>query len=329
MGSPQAQASALNLQDRDLSLLRGLFESRIMTAGHIATLYFDGRPEATKKRLQKLKGAGFIGERKRRVNEASVLFLTRKAFKVLHDHGSLSEYPSLSATSLERRAQVSELTLHHELEIMDVKAAFHSALAETAQFMLLKFCTWPLLYQFEAFRDRHGAAEVLVKPDGFILIHERERDGGLSEHTFFLELDRSTETQETLVTRAGCYVDYYKSGGFAQRNGADRSAYKEYPFRVLMVLKTAERRNNTAERLLQSNPPIFTQVYLSTLAEVTARPLGPVWIRPLDYRDATKGTPFVPGPQPPPGGYRRQTARELFLEENLKKHRLLTDDAAV
>ncbi|MGO8677894.1 MAG: replication-relaxation family protein [Limisphaerales bacterium] len=318
--------NSILFQDRDLALLRGLFESRIMTPGHICSLYFSSKPEATKKRLQKLKAAGLIGERKRRLNEASVLFLTRKAFKVLHDHGLLSEYPPLGATSLERRAQVSELTLRHELEVMDVKAAFHSALAQTAQFMLFKFSTWPLLYQFEAFRDRQGAAEVLVKPDGFIRIHERERDGGLSEHTFFLELDRSTETQEILVARAGCYVDYYKSGGFALRNGADRSAYKEYPFRVLMVLKTAERRNNTAERLLQSNPPIFTQVYLSTLAEVTARPLGPVWIRPLDYREATKGTAFVPGTRPPPGGYRRQSARELFVEDKLTKHRLLMDD---
>jgi hypothetical protein len=46
-----------HLQDRDFALLRGLFESRVMTAGHIATLYFDGSREAAKKRLQKIKAA--------------------------------------------------------------------------------------------------------------------------------------------------------------------------------------------------------------------------------------------------------------------------------
>jgi hypothetical protein len=321
--------NALQLQDRDFALLRGLFESRIMTAEHIAAIHFDGKPEATKKRLQKLKSASLITERKRRVNEPSILFLTRKAFKVLSDHGLLSGYPPMNAASLERRAQVSELTLRHELEVMDVKAAFHSAIAETGQFILAEFGTWPLMYQFETCSHDHGRGEVLVRPDGFIRIHERERDGGVSEHTFFLELDRSSETQDTLVARAACYLEYYKSGGFAVRNGADPTAYKNYPFRVLMVFKTAERRNNTAERLLQNNPPIFTQVYLSTLAEVSAQPLDAIWICPRDYRDATNGTPFdTPGPQRP-GEYRRQAEREELVEQRIKKHRILVEDTAV
>jgi hypothetical protein len=68
----------LSVQERDLALLRGLFESRVMTAEHIVTIYFDGRSEAGKKRLQKLKVAGFVGERTRRAFQPSVLFLTRK-----------------------------------------------------------------------------------------------------------------------------------------------------------------------------------------------------------------------------------------------------------
>ncbi len=34
-----------------------------------------------------------------------------------------------------------------------------------------------------------------------------------------------------------------------ERDGAPQSAFKVYAFRVLMVLKTAERRNDVAERL--------------------------------------------------------------------------------
>jgi hypothetical protein len=51
---PQPKLFSIYLQKRDLALLRGLFESRVMTAGHIATLHFDNKPEAAKKRLQKL-----------------------------------------------------------------------------------------------------------------------------------------------------------------------------------------------------------------------------------------------------------------------------------
>ena len=282
MSESKKQSDSLVFQSRDFALLRGLFESRVMTGAHIAALHFEGKTEATKKRLQKIKAAGFIGERKRRVNEKSVLFLTRKGHALLEEQKLLSALPKLSAAVFEKRASVSDLTLRHELEIMDVKAAFHSALKKSDTFSIAEFSTWPRLNEFKARRPGHEGGEVLVKPDGFIRIHEREKDGGVSEHTFFLEVDRSTETQETLVNRAGCYLDYYKSGGFAVRNGASRSAYKEFPFRVLTVLKSASRRDNTAEKLLHGNPPIRTLVYLSTFAEVAADPVGKVWIRPAD-----------------------------------------------
>lgn len=119
MRTPTLPAGTTNLQNRDFALLRSLLESRIMTAEHIAAVHFNGSGEAAKKRLQKIKAAGLIGERKRHVNEPSILFLTRKAFKVLHGQGALSEYPSLSPASLERRGQVSELTLRHELQVTD------------------------------------------------------------------------------------------------------------------------------------------------------------------------------------------------------------------
>lgn len=310
------------LQLRDLKLLLGLFESRVMTASHISSLYFEGKREYTKKRLQKIKAAGFIGERKRNANQLSVHFLTRKGFAHLKNDGQLSEFPSLSANSFEARANVSHFTLRHELEIMDVKAAFHAALAKSEAFSIAEFSTWPLLHQFETSRDGYGS-DVLVKPDGFIRIHEREADGGLSEHCFFLEVDRSSETQDTLINRAEAYLAYYRSGGFAVRNGATRDRFKEYPFRVLMVLKSTERRNNMAARLAENTPPILSLVWLTTLAEATANPLGAIWIQPKDYREATKGTPFETQRKSPVFGYHRQSGREIFIEKTIQKHRLL------
>jgi len=311
----------LQLQDRDFALLCGLFECRVMTAGHIATIYFDGKREYTKKRLQKLKSAGFIRERKRQVSEPSILFLTRKAFVALKSRGDLSEYPALALNALEKRANVSEKTLRHELEVMDVKAAFHTALAKSDKFTIAHFSTWPLLYEFTAVRSGHGA-ETLVKPDSFIRFHEREPDG-IYERTFFLEVDRSTEKQDILVDRAACYVDFYRSGGFAVRNGFSRSEFQKVPFRVLMVFKTIERRNNTAERLLNNNPPIRTQICLTTYAEVIADPLGTIWIEPKDYRAVTDGTPFDTSRQLPSYAYRRQPEREAMVESKIRKFRLL------
>jgi hypothetical protein len=325
MRAAKAQSDSIHFQERDFTLLRGLFESRVMTAGHIATLFFDGKKEAAKKRLQKLKAAGLVGERRRKAYEPAVLFLSRKAFVLLREKGVLAEYPSFDLPALERRARVSPITISHELNVMDVKAAFHAAITKTREFTIEEFSTWPALYEFEAFRNGRSGEEVTVRPDGFVRIHEKEKDGGLSEHTFFLEVDRSSETQETLVNRAGCYFDYYKSGSFALRNGAARSAFKEFPFRVLMVFKTAERRNNTAERLLQNNPPILTQVCLSTIEEVTRDPLGAIWFCPVDYRKAVERTPFDLTGRREQFGYQRQTAREIFVEKKINKMKILTE----
>lgn len=296
-----------------------------MSSAHIATLYFAGSKEAAKKRLQKLKAARLIAERKRRAYEPSILYLTRQAFALLRERGVLAEYPPLSLAALEKRSRVSEITIRHELDIMDVKSAFLDAIAKTPQFTVEEFSTWPLLYQFEAFRTGHSGAEVVVKPDGLIRIREHEADGGLSEHTFFLEVDRSSETQETLVTRAGCYLDYYKSGGFAARHGAPRSAYKDYPFRVLMVFKNTERRNNTAERLLHSQPPVLTQACLTTFDEVTNNPLGKIWLCPINYREVVKGTAFESIPNQNAWAYKRQTAREAIVERRVRKFSIFED----
>jgi hypothetical protein len=275
------------LQPRDFALLQGLFESRVMTLSHIAALFFEGKDEAAKKRVQKLKAGGFIGERPRRVNEPGILFLTRKGFATAETEGLLSEFPKCSAASFEKRVAISPLTLRHELDVLDVKASLVSAIQKTERFKVAEFCTWPLLHSFEASHPKTKAS-VVVKPDGFIRIHEDDPDGGLSEHTFFLEVDRSTESQEVLATKAHCYLDYYRSGGFAVSCGGERSAYKEFPFRVLIVCKSEERRDNAAKRLLQNNPPILTQVWVTTLGEISKSPLGEIWVRPRNYYDSAQ-----------------------------------------
>lgn len=320
-----AEKPSISLQDRDVALLRGLFESRVMTARHVAAIYFAGAREAAKKRLQKLKGAGYVTERARRAYEPSLLLLAPKGLALLRNQGVLAEYPSFSVPDLARRARVSALTVNHELEVMDVKAAFHMAVARLKGFSIVEFNTWPQLNEFEARRPGFAGGNVPVRPDGFIRLHEEERDGGLSEHALFLEVDRSTEKLETIVARAGCYHDYYRSGGFAARNGGDRSAYREYPFRVLIAFKTAERRNNVAERLLHGNPPVFALVHLSTLEEVKNEPTAAIWIRPLDYRNATEGWSSGPGNRFGQRGYQRQTARDMLVEQRVKKQLLFAD----
>jgi hypothetical protein len=123
--------------------------------------------------------------------------------------------------------------------------------------------------------------------------------------------------------KAACYVDFYRSGGYAEWRGGQRTAYKDYPFCVLFILKNAERRNNTAERLLRLNPPIREQVWLSTFDEFLHDPLGAIWVQPRRYLEAVRGTAFDPYQPPAAGHYRRQSERERLVEEHVHKRMLL------
>lgn len=274
----------LALQERDFDVLRGLFDSRILTLSHISRLYFEGRDEAAKKRVQKLKSAGLITERPRRVYEPAVHYLTRHAFQLLEQHGHLADFPKLSLTALVRRAQVSDSTIRHELDVQEVKTALSVAVNLQEGFSVAEFFTWPLLYQFKVV---FGRSEVLVKPDAFIRIIERDADGKEFERMFFLEVDRSTESQDVIGKRAASYREYYRSGKFAEWRGGRREDFEQFPFRVLWVFKTAARRDNAAKSMLALNPPVLTSAYLTTQKEILAGATRTIWVRPIDYRENT------------------------------------------
>lgn len=312
-------SSSFHLQARDLAVIRDLFESRVMTTVHITRLYFDGRPAAAKKRIHKLKVACLIGERPRKPFEPAVLFLAREGIRVLNERGVLLEYPDLPRPSLERRARVSDITLRHELAVIDVKVAMVCATRESVGLTSIKFSTWPRMNQFDA-------AGVTVKPDGFMHLLAQPPGSDPCEQYFFIEVDRSTESLDTLVSRAAAYLDYYHSGGFAERNHRPPSEYRKFPFRVVMVFNTTERLNNVAERLLQTNPPILTIVWLTTHAEFMQNPLGAIWVRPLDYFMVTKNTPFDPQGRAAAKTYKRDVARDAFVAERITKHSLHAEE---
>lgn len=269
------------LTDRDWQVLRGLFESRIMTAAHVAALYFRGHADAARKRLWKLQTSGYITQRPRNAYDPAIYILTGKAFRALTENEQLVGFPRLSPAQMAKRAQVSEMTIRHELAVMDVKAALVSAVAQLPHLQILEFNTWPRLSQFVG-RPGDSQNTMLVRPDGFIRI---AKGPDHVEEFFFLEVDRSTETLDTLATRLLCYRHHHRSGGFADQLGHPRDQFMHFPFRVLAIFKSQLRQDNFARHLLSIHPPILTQVWLTTLEDVCRDPVGAIWLRPVDYRN--------------------------------------------
>jgi len=277
----------LSLQPRDLEILVTLFESRIATILHLAAFHFDGKIDAARKRLQALKKAGFVATRRRKAYEPALLSISKRGLQLLTAEGALQSYPAFSWPAIERRNAVSALTLAHELMTLDTKAAFVNAIRHSAKFSVASFTTWPLLSQFVCHEPLPygGTKETLIKPDGFFWLIEQEK-GGPYDHSFFLEVDRSTETLETISRKCACYCDYYRSGGFAVKQGAARSDFNRHPFRVLLVCKSKERCNNIAATLVNMHPPILRQVWLATFDDVKRDPLGQIWLEPATLREA-------------------------------------------
>ncbi|HMP08280.1 MAG TPA: replication-relaxation family protein [Lacipirellulaceae bacterium] len=231
------------LQARDVALLRELLESRVLSLEQIRRLFFAGKDEMAKKRVQRLKAAALLVERPRRVGEASLLQLSWSGFVALRDRGEADDHHfEHSPKSFARRMRVSPLTLAHELAVAHVRTAFTLALRGHERYSLERFDVVPRRFEFTVL---HDGDDVFA-------------------HDFFLEVDRGTETLARVVGKCVHYREYYRSGGYAKHCGGNENEAKAYPFRVLVVCGSSQRRDNLLVSLRAVNPPIVSMVLIAT-----------------------------------------------------------------
>lgn len=203
----------VQLTSRDREVLIGLFEARVFTLKQIAQLYFDDRYEMTKKRLQKLKAAGYVRHRPRPPSQPAALVLAKKGFLAVQHAAELARYPEIPWNRFYKRTQIADSTLKHELAVSDVRVSLLSAIRERTDLELLEFATWPSLICFEARipSKRDGLTykkTVTVKPDGFLHLRQHFPDRPPRDLRFYLEVDRGTESQRVLLDKTRAYQDY-------------------------------------------------------------------------------------------------------------------------
>jgi hypothetical protein len=310
------------LTPRDRAILRTLVECRLATYTQLAQLHFEGRLEAAKKRAQKLIAGGYLTQRPRRVSEPVILHLTGKALKLMLSEGLMERYPRLASQDITRRAKVSDATIKHELAVMDLRCAMTTGLRPSPTYRIAEFSTWPLLHSFHA-QIIVDAPRILIRPDGYLRIAESREDHQTRSHAFFLELDRGTESLDTLVNRCLGYRQFYQSSGYAKWHGGSRDQFERYPFRVLIVVTNEERRNNLADQLLRVSPPILGMVWIAVTDAALGNPFGSIWMTPADYRAAVDGTVFAIQRETQTGWYRRQVHREIIVRQRIAGRSLL------
>jgi hypothetical protein len=167
--------------------------------------------------------------------------------------------------------------------ISDVRTAFTAAMREHERFGNLVFDVWPRRYEFLV---NNGNRHVPMKPDGHVRFSEKQNDEEFEYH-FFFEADTGSENLDRVVDKCLNYREHYRRGGYAEFCGGKSEDFKAHPFRVLVVCQSEKRRDNLAEKLLQTVPPFSTMILITTLAECLDDPLGDIWITAATYKDAT------------------------------------------
>ncbi|MEM9753491.1 MAG: replication-relaxation family protein [Planctomycetota bacterium] len=279
-------AAGYVVQARDLAILRGFYECRTMTLRHVADLHFAGSYKAAQKRVAVLKRAGLLRELTPvGVGESAALVFRPKAYRLLVEHQALGELPAVGWKVLEKRADISPVTLRHELDVVSVRAAFENSArsSESPTLEVVRFTTWPRLVKFRSRRLRPKAGEsplLTLHPDGYAEVATASTIEPHRRWYFFLEVDRSTESLDRLVEKMHAYRDFYTRGGFARRQGMDPDDFKRYPYRVLFTFRTEARRKNAAAAFAEARPKLGGMPWLTKFDQTITDPLGSIWQTP-------------------------------------------------
>jgi hypothetical protein len=240
------------LQKRDISIFRELAASRFLTVPQISNLCFNGKVEATKKRLQKLKNCAYLESERILWGCPPCVWLRPKAATFI-DH------------RLKRRPATSPAiaTLQHEIAVRDFRTAI--LVQQKNSNSTLEECSIaPSALSF--------GSESWLRPDAFLSL------GTPAPQHFFVEIDRGTESLCELMEKAEEYRRLLKAGVFARRCGSATTEYKKHPFRVLLLLSSERRQENLLTALSTQG---FREFVLTTSVDRACKtPFGCIWRAP-------------------------------------------------
>jgi hypothetical protein len=258
----------IELQERDLKILTEIAKSPACNRSYLTFSFFDGHYEAAKKRLQLLSRAGLVQNNDRSVTGRSILRITNRGLEAIDCSHTQPGFP-----------QIPKWMHRHELMLSDVCARLQLAAAQAG--LDFEFSTDSAAFDFTVQCDEHLRLEK-VRPDAFAVV--RTIESGLCQY-FFIETDRSTETQGHLIHLARQYREHQRSGDFAERMGNPYEP-KKAPFRVLLVVKSEQRMRRTVASL-NEYADIRTLFWITTLERFLKDPLAPIWQCPIDFSEST------------------------------------------
>ena len=266
------------MTERDLEILRMVAIYRMVTSNQIRLLLFGGKQRSTQcdLRLRLLFQHGYLERRSQATlheeNKPLVYLLTEKGVRHLMavdegEHSAIHWRPKLN--------QMSQHHLQHVLQVNDVRIAIGQACDLHAYDLewLDEFTIRGLkLYDRFPVRDATGRTNITVLiPDGFFTLDAPEL-----WMSCFLEVDRGTESLQTVARKFSKYLAYFGTSGYRERYGVwDENGNEIYPC-VLTVTTSPKRVENlkaVAQEVGASSLFLFTTFTDVTPEQVLSQPI--------------------------------------------------------
>lgn len=206
------------LTARDRQIVEMVYQCRVLRQDQIHALFFGASTSASQRRLALLFHHGFLT---RVFLTARASYMLSPALYMLDKRGAELirmefGYDDIAWTT--KSNDVGQQFLEHTLAINDVRVAFTLACRQLDGFELLE---WRSESQMKANYDRvtltqpKGRSELIsLIPDSFFVVQTPQ-----GRASFFLEVDRGTETTGRFQTKIFAYQAYIKSGTYQQRYG--------------------------------------------------------------------------------------------------------------
>lgn len=257
----------MSLQKRDIEILKAIYKYRFLATSHLKQLFFGCLTRANS-RLRKLWE-----------NE----FLERHYLKPIVFHGSQEAIYSLGKNGVEIMADIhgldsntvsqsriksnilKPLFIGHLLDVNDFSINF-TLLADNHPELKIELWLDDNDAQDEYKSSQYGKTIIRkFRPDGYGRYWHKDR-----LYSFFLELDRATESTTRFENKISSYIEYYDSGNYEKKFGVKL-------FRVLIVTTSNKRISSLKKIADETGKGIF---WFTTIENIRQRKMfDAIWVR--------------------------------------------------
>jgi hypothetical protein len=260
-------ASPMIFQQRDVEILKAVYQHRFLSSSHLKRMLF-GCTSRANTRLRKLWENGFLERHHIRPlvfhgSSEAIYSLGKEGIDIIAQ--ALDTDRSVIVRARDKNEQLNPLFIDHLLEVNDFSLNFISLVEEHPDLRPERWVNErDAQDEYQSYENGRTVTR-WFKPDGYGRYLYKDK-----LYSFFLELDRSTETNVKFEDKLRSYLEYQRSGSYQRKFGVKF-------FKVLTVTTTPRRMRNLKNVADALGSDLF---WFTTSDNIRQRRMfQPVWMR--------------------------------------------------